>query len=116
MPDLPEKEPPVFWITVSIFVAALILAVIMLVYTGIRAEAQEQPRCAPAEALLRQFSEIHKERVIWEGVVPQETGPIEIVLMQSEKNTWTMFTLRGGIACIIASGKDANPSLADKGV
>jgi len=116
MEDLPEAEPKRFWIALGIFGIALIVATVMLVYTTITADAQEQPLCAPAEILLRQFSEIHKERPIWEGVVPQETGPIEIILMQGEKNTWTMFTIRGGIACIIASGQDANPSLADKGV
>lgn len=116
MDDFPEHEPPRFWIAFSMLVAAVVLAVLMLAYLTTRADAQEQPLCAPAEVLLRQFSEIHKERPIWEGVVPQETGPIEIILLQGEKNTWTMFTIRGGIACIIASGQDANPSLSDKGV
>lgn len=113
--DFP-KEPPRFWIAVSIFVATLALIVFMLVYTTVRAHAQEQPLCAPAEILLRQFSEIHKEQPVWEGVVPQETGPIEVILLQGAKNTWTLFTVRGGIACIIASGRDATPVLTDKGV
>lgn len=115
MDDFPQERPR-FWIAFSILCIALAAAFVMVVFTSTRVEAREQPLCAPAEVLLRQFSEIHKERPIWEGVVPQETGPIEIILMQSEKNTWTMFTIRGGIACIIASGQDANPSLADKGV
>lgn len=115
MDDFPQERPR-FWIAFSILCVAVAVAIFMVVFTSTRVEAQEQPLCAPAEVLLRQFSEIHKERPIWEGVVPQETGPIEIILLQGEKNTWTMFTIRGGIACIIASGQDANPSLADKGV
>jgi hypothetical protein len=106
-PDM-DDEPSSAW---------LIYLIGIWVLAGM-ARAQEHAQiCAPAEVLLRQFSETHKERVIWQGVVPQETGrPIEIVLMQGEKNTWTMFTLTAGVACIVASGKDANPSLADKGI
>ncbi len=110
------KDPPRFWIAFSILCFALAVAFVMAVYTSTRVEAQERPLCAPAEIMLRQFSEIHKERPIWEGVVPKDTGPVEIILMQGDKNTWSLFTIQGGIACLIAAGADANPSLADKGV
>lgn len=118
--DLPPATPPRFWIAFSILCIALAAAFVMVVFTSTRVEAQEQPRCGPAEVLLRQFAEIHKERVVWEGVVPRDNGPIEVILMQSDKNTWTLFSVEGSvegpIACIVASGRDANPSLADKGV
>jgi hypothetical protein len=117
--DLP-RESPRFWVALGIFAVAFAIAVVMSVVLTVKAHAQEKPLCGPAEILLRQFSEIHKERVIWEGVVPQENGAIELILMQGEKNTWTLFSLQGSvnglIACIVASGRDANPSLADKGV
>lgn len=120
MNDLPEKDTPRAWIAAGIFLAAILLAAFMVVYTTVTAKAQEQPLCAPAEILLRQFSEIHKERVVWQGVIPRDTGPIEVLLMQSDKNTWTLFSVEssvnGAVACIVASGRDANPSLADKGV
>jgi hypothetical protein len=118
MDDLPPSITPRFWIAFGILCITFALAFVMAVYSSVDARAQEHAQiCAPAEVLLRQFSETHKKRVIWQGVVPQETGrPIEIVLMQGEKNTWTMFTLTAGVACIVASGKDANPSLADKGI
>jgi hypothetical protein len=120
MDDLPRAEPPRFWIAFSILCITFALCFVMLVFNSVQAHAQATPVCAPAEILLRQFSEIHKERVIWEGVVPQETGPIELILMQGDKNTWTLFSIQGSvngpIACVVTSGRDANPSLADKGV
>src|SRR5688500_5923953 len=106
MSDLPDKEPPRFWVAFGILCITFALSVVMSVYLIVRAEAQEQPLCGPAEILLRQFSEIHKEKPVWEGVVPQDTGPVEVLLLQSAKSTWTLFTIRGGIACIIASGRD----------
>jgi hypothetical protein len=112
-----DDEPSSAWLIYLIGIWVLAGVAFIVLGTGM-ARAQEHAQiCAPAEVLLRQFSETHKERVIWQGVVPQETGrPIEIVLMQGEKNTWTMFTLTAGVACIVASGNDANPSLADKGI
>jgi hypothetical protein len=115
MDDLPEKESPRVWIAAGIFLAAITLAFFMLVYTHVRAEAQERQVCGPAEILLRQFSEIHKERPVWEGTVHSETGPVEVILLQGDKNTWTLFAIQGATACILASGKDATP-IADKGV
>jgi hypothetical protein len=119
MDDLPEKDTPRAWIAFGILLAAVTLAFFMLVYTHVRAEAQEQQHCGPAEILLRQFSEIHKERPVWEGTVHSETGPVEVILLQGDKNTWTLFSIQGSIqgavACVIATGKDATP-IADKGV
>jgi hypothetical protein len=115
MDDLPEKDTPRAWIAAGIFLAAILLAATMLVYNTVRAEAQQQQFCGPAEILLRQFSEIHKERPVWEGTVHSETGPVEVILLQGDKNTWTLFAIQGDTACILASGKDATP-IADKGV
>jgi hypothetical protein len=115
MDDFPPREPPRFWIALGIFASLIAVALVMLTVMTIRVEAQEQQFCGPAEILLRQFSEIHKERPVWEGTVPSETGPVEVILLQGDKNTWTLFAIQGATACILASGKDATP-IADKGV
>lgn len=114
MHDESPRRP--FLVALGILLTALALSAIMLVYTSIRAEAQQAPLCAPASALLSQFAEIHKEQPVWEGTVPHESGPVEIILMQSAKNTWTLISVRGGIACILAAGSDATPIQTGKGV
>jgi hypothetical protein len=115
MDDLPPATTPRFWIAFSILCIAFVVAYVMAVFTSTRVEAQERQVCGPAEILLRQFSEIHKERPVWEGTVHSETGPVEVILLQGDKNTWTLFAIQGVTACILASGKDATP-IADKGV
>lgn len=116
MDDLPERETPRVWIAAGIFLAAITLAFVMLIYNSIRAEAQEQPLCAPANILIPQFAEIHKERPVWGGIIPLQQGPVEAILLQSARNTWTFLTIRGGVACIVAAGKDATPVETGKGV
>lgn len=81
-----DEKPAKAWVWYFIGMVVVIGVALIMLGTG-TAHAQEQPICAPAEVMLRQFSEIHKERPIWEGVVPHDTAP-----------------------------RDANPSLADKGV
>lgn len=110
-----DEKPARAWLWYFLGMWALIGIALIMLGTG-TAHTQERPLCAPAEIMLRQFSEIHQERPIWEGVVPKDTGPVEIILMQGDKNTWSLFTIQGGIACLIAAGTDANPSLSDKGV
>ena len=114
MDDLPPAVTPRFWIAFSILCIAFALCVVMATCT--QARAQQRPLCAPAEILLRQFSEMHKERPIWEGDMPKAGGPVEFLLLQGAKNTWSLFTIEGGIACLVAAGQDAAPSLDDRGV
>jgi hypothetical protein len=112
--DFPKEFPRV-WVLAGVWLAALLLAAVMVLYTSTRVEAQEAPLCAPADIVIRQFSEIHKEPVAWEGTVPLEGEVAQVILLQGDKNTWTLFSVRRGIACIIASGRDGTP-INDKGV
>jgi hypothetical protein len=98
-----DKEPPRFWIAFGILCITFALCFVMLVYNSVQAHAQEQPLCAPAEILLRQFAEIHQEKPIWEGVVPRDGKPIE-------------GSVSGPIACIVASGRDGASIETGKGV
>lgn len=113
--DFPQGGRP-FLVTLGILLSAFALAAVMLIYTSIRAEAQQAPLCVPASVLLPQWAEIHKERPVWGGVVPSDAGPIEMILLQSDKENWTLITIRGGIACVIAAGSDATPIETGKGV
>lgn len=114
--DFPPREPPRFWIAVSIFVATLALIVFMLVYTTVRAEAQEQAICAPAEVILRQYSEVMKEKIVWEGTMPTEQGPLEFILLQSESGKWSLFVSQQGVACLRAKGDGGTPNDLGRGV
>jgi hypothetical protein len=109
-----DDKPATAWLWYLIGIWALIGVALIMLGTGM-ARAQERQLCGPAEILLRQFSEVHKERPVWEGTVHSETGPVEVILLQGDKNTWTLFAIQGATACILASGKDATP-IADKGV
>ena len=111
MDDFPTREPPRFWIAFSILCAAFALAFIMLVYSSIRAEAQEQaPICAPLSHLVPAWEEVHKEKIVWEGVMPTPQGPLEFVLFQSDKGGWSLFVVQGGIACLRAGGRTERQS------
>lgn len=109
MDDFP-KETPRFWAAVSVFVAALTLVVIMLVYTSTQAHAQ-QMLCAPADVFIKQMVEVKKQRPVWEGTVPlPENQVAEALIMQSEKE-WSFFVIHQGQACLMAAGIDANPPI-----
>lgn len=110
-----DEKPARAWLWYFIGMWALIASALIMLGTG-TAHTQERTLCAPAEIMLRQFSEIHKERPVWGGIIPLETGPVEAILLQSEKNTWTFLTIQDGRACVLTFGQDANPSLAGKGV
>jgi hypothetical protein len=114
--DFPPREPPRFWIAVSIFVATLALIVFMLVYTTVRAEAQDQAICAPADILFKQFGEVVKEKIIWEGTMKLEQGALQFVLFQGEKGNWSLFVVQDGIACLRARGDGGTPNDLGKGV
>lgn len=114
MDDLPEKDTPRAWIAAGIMLAAIGLAFVMLVYTTIRANAQEL--CAPASEVFPVWDEIHHERPVWEGVTNTPNGPVETVLLQSATGTWSMFLIRNGIACLTGAGQDGTPIETGKGV
>lgn len=107
MDDLPDREPPRFWIAVSIFVVALALTVFMLVYNTVRAEAQQQ--CPPLSALVEELGTKYGERIVWEGTAPTPQGAFEIMMFQSPKGTWTIVQVQGTQACMFAAGKDGTP-------
>lgn len=111
-----DKEPSRVWIVFGILLAAITLTFVMLVFTSVKAHAQEIP-CAPAEAFLRQTIEFQKQRPVWEGTAPlPDMPPGEVVILQSEKGTWSLFLINQGRACLLAVGIDANPPITfDKG-
>lgn len=116
MDDLPEKETPRAWIAAGIFLAAFALAFFMLVYTTVRAEAQDKAICAPAEVILRQYSEVMKEKIVWEGTMPTEQGPLEFIILQSEGGKWSLFVSQQGVACLRAKGDGGTPNDLGRGV
>lgn len=111
MEDFPPEKPRIR-AAVYVFVAIIALAVIMLVYTSTRVEAQDL--CAPAESL-KQYGQALKEKVIWEGIMPVEQGVLEFVLFQNEKGNWTLFVVQQGIACMRGRGEAGTPN-SDRGV
>jgi hypothetical protein len=117
MDDLPRAEPPRFWIAFSILCITFALAFVMLVFNSVRADAQDGSICAPADVLFRQFSEVVKEKIIWEGTMKLEQGVLQFVLFQSESGgNWTLFTVQEGIACLRAKGEAGTPNELGKGV
>lgn len=115
MDDYPQERPR-FWIAFSILCIALAVAFVMVVFTSTRVEAQEQPLCAPADILFKQFEAVVKEKIIWEGTMPVEQGVLEFVLFQNEKGNWTLFVVQDGIACLRARGEAGTPNDLGKGV
>jgi hypothetical protein len=116
MDNLPEKESPRVWIAAAFFLVAILLAATMLLYTSTRVEAQDQAICAPADVLFKQFGEVVKEKIIWEGEMKLEQGVLEFVLFQGEKGNWTLFVVQDGIACLRARGGAGTPNELGKGV
>lgn len=120
MDDLPEKEPPRFWIAFTVLCAAFTLAFIMLVYNTIRAEAQQQ--CARMDGLIKGMEDAFHERKIWQGVKDTPQGPIETFLFQSESGSWTIVDVVGKdaagkpVGCFVAVGKAGVPNELGKGV
>jgi len=116
MDDLPEKEPPRVWIAAGIFLAALTLAFVMLVYTSINAHAQQQ-RCTSLSTLIEDLGTKLQQRIVWEGTIPTPSGtPVEAMLFQSPKGTWTLIAVQGVTACLMAAGANATPIETGKGV
>lgn len=113
--DFPKEFPRV-WVAAGIFLAAIILAFFMVVFTSIRAEAQEQPLCAPLGELTAQLKATYNETPIWGATEGQ--GPQRLVLYQSpDGKTWTLVRLMSPhIGCFIAGGKDAILVQSGKGV
>lgn len=116
MDDLPEREPPRFWIAFGVLCAAFTLAFFMLVYSSVRAEAQDRSICAPAKDLFPQYSAVLKEKIVWEGNVKLEQGVLEFVLFQGETGKWSLFVVQDGIACLRAQGQNGTPNELGKGV
>lgn len=114
MDDLPERETPRVWIAAGIFLAAITLAFVMLVYNSIQAHAQ-QVQCAPIRSVVDMLA-VSKERVLWGGVTKTAQGVSEILLFQSPQETWTLVTVQNGIGCIVAEGRDGTPIETGRGV
>lgn len=95
---------------------ALALLALLLMTPQAHAQAPQQPICAPMSQLVPAWQEVHSERIVWEGVTATPSGPIELVLFQSEKGTWSLFVVQGGIACLRAAGQSGTAIQTGKGV
>lgn len=110
-----DDKPATAWLWYLIGIWALIGVALIMLGTGM-ARAQEQPLCAPADILFKQFSEVVKEKIVWEGTMKLEQGVLEFVLFQNEKGNWTLFVVQDGIACLRAKGEAGTPNELGKGV
>lgn len=120
--DLPEKESPRVWIAAGIFLAAIVLATVMMVYTSIRAEAQEQqPTCVHMDRLVEAMEKVFKQRLIWQGVVDSPIGKTETFKFQSETGAWTDVDVVGkdpmgkAVGCFMRSGTNGVPNELGRG-
>lgn len=102
--DFAPPTTPRFWISLTIFCIAFALWVVVAATKA--AYAQDKPLCAPLSQIIPAWRERFQEHVIWEGVVPAEQGAVEFVLTQSDKQTWSLFVVQNGIACLRAAGQD----------
>jgi len=116
MDDLPPATTPRFWIAFTILCLTFVVAFVMAVFSSTEVKAQDRAICAPADILFKQFSEVVKEKIIWEGQMALEQGVLEFVLFQGEKGNWTLFVVQDGIACLRAKGEAGTPNDLGKGV
>ncbi len=114
MDDFPSEKPR-FWIALGLLLVTFALAVVMSVFLTVKSHAQGLI-CAPADVLFRQFADVVKEKIIWEGTMPVEQGVLQFVLFQSEKGTWTLFVVQNGVACMRARGEAGTPNELGKGM
>jgi hypothetical protein len=113
MDDFPQKETPRFWVALCIFGVAIILAVVMSVFLTVKAHAQQQ--CPPLESMIDELGKKYQEQIVWQGVAPTPRGPVEVMLFQSPKGTWTIIQVVGITACPLGAGTDATPIETGKG-
>lgn len=106
---------PRFCVAFGILLLTFVLAAVMSTSLVVKAHAQDRAICAPADVLFRQFAEVVKEKIIWEGTMPVEQGVLQFVLFQSEKGTWTLFVVQNGVACMRARGEAGTPNELGKG-
>ena len=105
-----NDRPSISWFWYMIGIWALMGVALVMLGTGMaRAQQNAEPICAPMSQLAPAWEEHHKERIIWEGVVPTPQGPVEMVLFQSDKGAWSMFVVQGGVGCLRAAGTDGTP-------
>jgi hypothetical protein len=79
----------------------------------IRAEAQQQ--CGPFESVIEGLAVAH-EVIVWEGTMPTAQGPVEVVMFQSAKGSWTLVAKSGTTACLMAMGNAGTPLETGRGV
>lgn len=115
MDDFPEKEPPRFWIAFTILCTALALCFGMLVYTSTEVHAQNV-LCEPMPQMVNRLG-VAKELVVWGGVAQGPEGtPIEIILFQSNRGSWSLIRVASNIGCLIGQGNSGTPIETGKGV
>lgn len=107
-----DEKPAKAWVWYFIGMWVLISVALIMLGTG---TARAQQPCPPLEAMIEELGQKYQERIVWQGVAPSPRGPVEVMLFQSPKGTWTILQVVGITACPIAGGTDATP-LNDRGV
>jgi hypothetical protein len=114
MDDFP-RESPRFWVALCIFGVALILAVVMSVILTVKAHAQEI-LCEPMPTMVKRLG-VAKELIAWSGVtVAPDGSPIELLIFQSSRGTWSLVRIIGPTGCIIGKGNAGTPIENGKGI
>ena len=113
---LPDEKPARAWLWYFIAMVALIGVALVMLGTGTAKAQAPQNLCAPLSQIVPAWRDTHKEQIVWEGVSPTPNGPVELILFQSEKGTWTLFIVQGGLACMRAAGNAGSPIQTGKGV
>ena len=108
-----DENPPKAWLWYFVGLGFLIGVALVMLGTG-TAKAQQQ--CPPLESMIEELGNKYQEQIVWQGVTPTQRGPIEVMLFQSPKGTWTILQVVGITACILRAGVDATPIQTGKGV
>ena len=92
-----------------------LIAITLLALFILTPKAQAQPRCGPFESVIDGLA-VAQEVIVWEGTMPTAQGPVEVVMFQSAKGTWTLVAKSGTTACLMAMGKDGTEIETGRGV
>jgi hypothetical protein len=86
---------------------ALAAAAVLVVVLGANAaRAEENPRCAPRAAILKQLADQFHERATAVGVAEHGTAAVE-VLTSADGATWTLlYSMPTGISCLVVAGEE----------
>lgn len=110
-----DEKPAKAWVWYIVGLVALFGAALIMLGTG---TAHSQPACEPLAKVIDDLGSKFQEQIVWEGIAVSPRGgpPVQALLFQSPKGTWTMIAVQGITACLMAAGTDATPLENGKGV